>query len=134
MNPVLERLQQRYLEIAKRLSVQEPRGFLTEPQHDGSAHVEFAGAELRYLVTERGETPESRSTYDPDELLFWLVTDLTRSLAASYELAHRIPGEDSRRQLFSKHVELLTLINREWGALVKARYDKLVERHPWNDE
>ncbi len=131
---VLEQLQSRYLEIAKRLGVREPHRFFTEPQHDGSAHIEFAGTELRYIVTERGQVLESRSTYDPDELLFWLVEDLTWSSAASYEVSHRIPDEDSRRQLFSKHVELLKSVNREWAALVKARYDKLVERHPWNDE
>ena len=60
--------------------------FSEKPQHDGSPHIEYGGNEFLFIVTERGERYDEKRTTDPDEILFWLVSDLTWSMASDYEL------------------------------------------------
>ena len=100
-------LRRRYLLACDRLGV--PKGrfpYQTRPLHDGSPHVEVLDG-LYYVVTERGEELQRRSTHEADELLYWLLQGVTFSLACDFELRHRVPGQDFRRILFTKQLELL---------------------------
>ena len=39
---------------------------------------------------------------------------MTGEMAARYELAHRVEGEDFRRQVFAHQLELLAKLDPEW--------------------
>lgn len=124
-----------YYDIARRLNA--PRRyvrFATTPQHDGSPHIESNGNEFAYVITERGEEYERRQTTNGDDILYWLVRDLTRDMASEYELSHRISTADSRRMFFKKHVELLGIINRDWQARKESEYEAVLEQHPFHDK
>lgn len=128
----LASIRDRYDTIADRLSAPaRHRHFFTTPQHDGSCHVELVGSEFHYVVTERGTEYERWTTSDADELLFWLVSDLTREMAMEWELKNRIEGEDFRRQFFSKHVELMAQVNEAWGRRTRLNYEKILEEYPF---
>src|SRR5690242_11037095 len=91
----------RYYSIARQLGAPAVHvHFATRPQHDGRPHVERGGDNFCYIVTERGQERERRRTHDPEELLYWLVSDLTWAMASEYELSHRAPDQDFRRLLF----------------------------------
>jgi hypothetical protein len=81
--------------------------FQTMPGDDGSPHVEFFDEAFQYIVTERGSELERRSTSDIDEILYWLLSDLTFWMAVKWELANRVDGRDCRRLIFSRQTELL---------------------------
>jgi hypothetical protein len=104
------------------------------PQHDGSAHVELVGDLYNYVVTERGSEYERKSTRDEDELLYWLFADVTFSLASDFEVRHRISGQDSRRQLFSKQVELLGLLRPAWAEREQKEHERIIAEHPFQDD
>src|SRR5262245_37955035 len=70
--------------------------FRTTPSHDGSVHVEREGPIYCYVLTERGTEHERRRTRDGEEVLFWLMSDVTFDMAVKFELAHRHPKEDFR--------------------------------------
>ena len=132
---MIEQLRKQYHAIAEQLSAPPQYVKFTEtPQHDGSPHVEYEGNELLYVVTERGTRVEERRTTDPDELLFWLISGLTWQMASDFELSHRIESQDCRRQLFAKHLELLTAVKPEWARRKKQEYDKILVEHPYNDD
>ncbi|WP_145251952.1 Imm63 family immunity protein [Aeoliella mucimassa] len=80
-------------------------------------------------------TPElqRQTTADAEELLFWLVTDLTCAMATDWELRHRIEGEDFRRQQFRKHVELLSLVSEEWCQRQSQAYERILAEHSFRD-
>ncbi|REK20609.1 MAG: hypothetical protein DWQ41_24710 [Planctomycetota bacterium] len=127
-------LKSAYYEIAKRLNAPHRYvRFATTPQHDGSPHIESNGDELAYVITERGVEHERRQTKDDDDILYWLVCELTHKMASEYELSHRIPAADSRRVLFQKHTELLGSINRDWQARKESEYETVLEQHPFCD-
>ena len=108
--------------------------FDTSPTDNGEAHAEHRGSTVAYAITERGREVERRETADPDELLYWLVSDVARDAAQRYELRHRQPGVDSRRLYFQQLVELLSRLRPEWGEPTRQEYERVLERHPFSDE
>jgi hypothetical protein len=129
----LAEVKKRYYAIVRQLGASaEHVCFATTPRHDGSPHVECDGGELHYVVTERGQEHQRRVTRDPDEILSWLISDLTWEMASEWEVAHRSAGEDIRRQLFRRHVELLRSVNPDWAAARRAKYEELLnESYPF---
>jgi hypothetical protein len=103
------------------------------PQHDGSAHVEFDGAEYSYVVTERGSEFERRRTTDRDELLYWLISDAVFDAACEFEVRNRIEGRDFRRMLFSKKIEFMSAIRPEWATRQRAEIERVLEANSYND-
>ena len=131
----LATVKNRYYKIARILKAPSKHiRFATTPQHDGSPHVEHEGIELHYVVTERGSEFERRKTKDTNELLFWIVSDLTWAMASDWELANRIEAEDFRRQLFRKDVELMSLIDKEWADRKRTKYENLLScKYPFEN-
>ena len=132
MNAVsLRTIQRRYRKIAAALD--SDSSLPTTPQHDGSPHAEHQADTYFYVVTERGNEWERRTTNDPDELLSWFVRGLTGELAGTWELANRVPHRDSRRLRFQRHVELLRGIRPEWAEAQHADYEAVLAEHPFDD-
>ena len=131
MKQTLVTLKARYYEIGDILAA--PRKYLRfseSPQDNGHPHIEYEGTQLVYVVTERGRRFRERRTTDPEELLYWLVSDFTWEMASDYERKHRVETEDSRQQLFAKHLELLDSVNPGWAKRKRAEYEDLLHRHP----
>ena len=108
--------------------------FRESPSHDGSPHIEYEGSDLCYVVTERGTEHERRRTKNPDEILFWLLSDVTFEMACVFELKHRRQDEDFRRQLFAKHLDLLGALNPEWRAQKEQELRSILGKHPFQDK
>ena len=134
MRSILE-LQKELIDIGETL-VGRPRPnglFLMpdSPTHSGAPHVEIVNDKYHYVVTERGSEFERKIAKDEDELLYWFVSDSIFSIACSWELKHRKENEDSRRQLFSKQIELLNKINPEWAARKAKYHEQVLKKNPF---
>lgn len=101
--------------------------------HDGSPHIEVLDDVYSFVVCERGAEMERRTSKDLDDLLFWILENLTSNLAWNFELKHRRDSEDSRRQAFAKQTELLSLLSPEWGERQKAAQEEILMRYPFRD-
>ncbi|MEM7479056.1 MAG: Imm63 family immunity protein [Planctomycetota bacterium] len=125
----LDKIAKRYYEIAEALNAtKQSRQFRIAPSYDGSRHSEYDGLTFKLITSERGEFTDAQSTENPNELLFWLVRDLTAAMALEYELANRPNGfdGDTRRTWFAKHVELLRQIDNTWAERQQAEYNKIL--------
>ena len=130
----LESLRSRYHRIARRLAAPAIHvRFSVAPRHDGGPHVEREGDRYAWVVTERGSELERRTTADPEDLLYWMVSDLTRAMASDFEVAHREVGRDFRRLLFGKHLELLASVGPAWAERKRAEYERVLAEHPFVD-
>lgn len=69
---------------------------------------------MAWVVVERGEELERCSTYHRNELLCWTFPTVTFSMAADYEVAHRVNDEDSCRLLSSHQSALLRTLDPRW--------------------
>lgn len=131
----IENLQTRYFDMAGLLEA-PPKyvKFHQAVQHDGSPHVEIHSDEMAYIHTEKGLQREKKITSDPDELLYWLMSDLTFQMAVDYESENRRPGEDARRKVFKKNLELLGRLNPGWAKRKEDEYSTVLAENPFQDE
>ena len=103
-----------------------------EPWHEGRPHIEVDG-EYHLVTYENGIACERRSTEDLETLLYWIFEEVTFAMAAEYELRHRRTAEDSRRQLFSKQIELLGRLLPRWTLRKAAEQGDILKRYPYSD-
>lgn len=82
---------------------------------------------MAWVVIERGTELERKTTYSRDELLYWVFVMVTFSMAADHEVAHRVDGEDPRRLLFTRQLELLAELNPDWATRRMAELGPLLE-------
>jgi hypothetical protein len=99
----------------------------------GRAHIEVDARGYHYVVQERGEEFQRRTTQDVDVLLYWIFDVATFSLAMRHATKHRVPAKDDRRILFPKQAELLAQLKPHWGDWARAQHLEILERHPFDD-
>ena len=129
----LAAIEGRVRRLARKIEV--PRGYLPSfgrSLHDGTPHIEVADR-YDFVVCERGEEYERRGTADLDELLYWIFASVTFSMACDHEVRHRRSGEDSRRLLFARQVELLAGLSAAWAGREAAEHRRILEEHPFVD-
>ena len=102
---------------------------------------DFAQPEIRvdvkgyhYVIIERGTELKHQIVRDIDELFYLAFKDITFSMACDYELNNRIEGQDFRRILFSKQLELLNKINDRYYAFRRKEIDDILVKNPFNDK
>jgi len=100
----------------------------------GHPHIELDTRGFHFVVVERGAELERRTTQDPHELLYWVFEGVTFSMACKYELENRVKGQDSRRLLFRKQIELLGQLDDEWRRREEQDHEKTLCEHPFDDD
>jgi Immunity protein 63 len=88
---------------------------------------------LHYVIVERGQELDRRTTEKFDDLLYWIFANVTFSMACDYELKNRIEDKDCRRIMFDKQEELLGLLNNNWKQKEKAEHQSILNNHPFDD-
>ncbi|WP_311239214.1 MULTISPECIES: Imm63 family immunity protein [unclassified Xanthomonas] len=109
------------------------RNLFTIAQPDGAAHVEFHDGLYHYVIVERGTKFQHRTTSDPDEVLYWLTSNVVGEVASTYEVQNRNPLQDSRRIMFAKHEELMSALHAHWGERSRYEHEKILEQYPFDD-
>lgn len=99
----------------------------------GTPHIEIDKNGYNYVISERGSEHERKQTEDITTLLFWILKDIVFIMASDYELEHRNPNEDSRRQLFSKLIDLMDRLDPKFAQWEKRELEKILEENPFDD-
>ena len=103
--------------------------------HDaGRPHIEVGQALYHYVVMERGQELERRSTGNYDELLYWIFESVTHSLAFAYELRNRVEDQDCRHIAFPKQIELMKQIDAALSERLERSIADILRRAPYDDE
>ena len=133
---LMERIRNTFNKHLAVLETYHPHGWLRFKRTDcGRPHVEvYPNGELHYVITDAGETRNRKVTRDHDQLMYWLMRDVTMAAAHEQEIEGRVPGKDVRRQLFSKQLEMLDRMSSKWTAERQKEIDGILERFPYEDE
>ncbi|TFG24662.1 MAG: hypothetical protein EU533_01875 [Promethearchaeota archaeon] len=99
----------------------------------GTPHIEIDKNGYNYVICERGSEHERRQTEDITTLLYWILKDVVFIMASDYELEHRDPNEDSRRQLFAKIIDLMNRLDPKFAQWKKKELDNILEENPFDD-
>jgi len=140
MADALSHLQEQYELLLCKLSPHTPASVFhqkiqTRPTNNGDAHVEIVDGNLNYVVTERGAELHRRMADSSDELLYWLMDDVTASIAWKLRLPFffRLSRQDPRRHRFATHMKLLGKLRPEWADRKKEHYSAMLLRYPYRD-
>jgi hypothetical protein len=88
---------------------------------------------LHYVVIERGQELDRKTTNKLDDLLYWIFADVTFNMACDYELKNRIEDKDFRRIMFDKQEQLLGQLNDIWRQTENEEHIRILKTHPFDD-
>jgi len=88
---------------------------------------------LHYVVIERGQELDRKTTNKLDDLLYWIFADVTFNMACDYELKNRIEDKDFRRIMFDKQEQLLGQLNDIWKQTENEEHIRILKTHPFDD-
>lgn len=97
-------------------------------------HIEVEHGFYHFVIVERGVERDRRFSDNYDDLLYWIFSGVTHSLAFSYELHNRIEDQDCRRIAFPKQIELMRRIDPALAERLKADIAEILQRAPYDDE
>ena len=101
--------------------------------YDARPYIEIDARGYHYVISERGTETERLTTTSIDDLFYRVSRTLAFSAAVAYEGRHRVPGQDFRRVMFARQVELLNRVNPEWAARCASEHEETLRRHPFVD-
>ena len=134
MSITIEELQNEYNGLLQRARpIPHVYRFLTERSDDGTPHVEIIGDEYHFVSTERGLDLFRKSFGSKDEILYEMIALDTFWTGVDFEFKNRIESLDCRRMIFAKQLELLNLIDPEWGRRRAAEIEKTLVENPYSD-
>lgn len=96
-------------------------------------HIEVDNIGMHYVIIERGQELERRTTTNLNELLYWIFDSVTFSMSTEFELKNRDESKDCRRIMFAKQEELLGSINPEWKKIAERKHQAILIRNPFDD-
>jgi hypothetical protein len=85
------------------------------------------GGPYHWIVKERGQTLDHRTTDDVDDVLYWSFEATTASMASAWAARHPDEQHDFRVGMWAKQQELLMLLDPRW---VKRWRDRLISEVP----
>ena len=88
---------------------------------------------LHYVITERGQELDRKTTTNIDDLLYWIFADVTFTMANKFELKYRIEGQDNRRILFEKQEALLGILDDTWRQKEHEDHKQILKSYPFDD-
>jgi len=106
----------------------------SSPIGDATPNIEVDNSGLyHFVISERGTEYERKITSDLNDLMYWVFSGVTFSMACDYELKNRIKDKDSRRIMFAKQEELLGNLNKDWEERERKEHDSILIRNPFDD-
>lgn len=106
-------------------------GLPTRERPDEGHFVRGELGALEYVWTERGQESVERVA-TVEDLLWCCVRDTTFWQGVAYEFKHRKRGEDVRRQIFAKQIELCEGLG--FGDRARARVAEILAANPFDDQ
>ena len=135
MKMTLLEIKQKVDQLAARINA--PANYLptfSSPIGDATPNIEIDDLGLyHYVISERGNEYDRKMTSDLNDLLYWIFSSVTFSMATDYELKNRIEDQDFRRILFQKQQELLGTLNKEWEERERKEHEYILSNNPFDD-
>lgn len=86
-----------------------------------------------YRVLERDILYNDDITKSLSKITYWAIKGAISDAAAIYEAKNRILGQDFRRIMFSKELQYLNAIGKEYAEMAELEYDNILKVNPFRD-
>jgi hypothetical protein len=99
------------------------------PIGDGRPFVEINRRAMHYVLSERGKEYKRKTTFDDDQLLFWIFSKVTFIMASDH-VKSTASATDYRHKAFREQERLLSLISPDWSKRQSIDNLELLNRYP----
>ncbi len=110
-----------------------PTLWLLEPNGHFSHISKMRASAITTFQLSGGTELDRWTTPDPDELLHAVFRSVTFVMASEFELHHRIAEQDSRRRLFEKQIELISILSAGWARRLSMEKERLLKIFTFDD-
>lgn len=86
------------------------------------------------FVGDRGGLEIARIIENLDDIYYSICEHLSFTIARKYEVKNRVKGQDTRRLMFSKQLEILQKVNLKYYQRCKEEIEKILKENPYDDE
>ncbi len=145
-NSQLDSLQSLLEMYCEKGGLDRPSRLPTEPQHDGSVHIEIVMGKIDIVATERGYELSRLSGLTETEAIRELLFDLATANAQKLELEHRKLPENpritseglqddgySRWNWMAPAIKTMQQMSPELGEYALSDYTSVLKRYPLED-
>ncbi|QSE99208.1 Imm63 family immunity protein [Fulvivirga lutea] len=101
------------------------------PKGDGHPCVKIEGSKFYLVYEESGIEHERKLAKDLNELMYYVFDDITYLMASDYELKNRESGEDPRKKLLEKQLELMNKISIPFAERLRTRISNILRVSPY---
>jgi hypothetical protein len=99
----------------------------------GDPHIEVDACDYHYVEAERGHEFDRWTTQEFEVLLYAVFRSVTFQMACDYEVKHRVLGQNFRRILFQRQIELMSALSPEWAERLSNEKERTLELFPFDD-
>lgn len=82
---------------------------------------------------DRGKMEEEFTCTELEDILYKLYEDITTTMSIAYAKEHRKSGEDWRRLMFRKQLELLKNLGEEYHMRCQKAIKNILQENPYDD-
>lgn len=86
------------------------------------------------LYVEKGEIREKKIMLKKEDVLLYVIDIISFDIAMDYAEKNRKEGEDFRRELFRKEIEIYSLFGNEYERKKRNEIEKILKRNPYSDD
>ena len=130
----INKLYSKVASIAKEDGVYEPIGTYFSSIMSADGDYCFTGNdEYHFCSLERGIINKEKTTQNLEEITYWVLEPQVFWLAVQYERQHRMSNRDARRMIFSKELQYLNTIAREYGEIAELEFSNILRENPFQD-
>ncbi len=102
---------------------------------DGAGNFCFSDSQgYHFCEIERGVIRREILTQSLFEITFLALEDDVFWMSVNYEVKNRIPNQDSRRLMFSKRLQMYSVVGPEYAAKAAREIQETLEKAPFQDE
>lgn len=130
----INRLYEKLAPIAKKDAVYAPITTYFSSIISGDGDYCFSTDDgYHFCSVERGIIHEEKTTQNLTEITYWVLEAQIFEMAAQYERQHRINHQDVRRTIFSKELQYLNFLGREYGKIAELEFNHILSANPFQD-
>jgi hypothetical protein len=104
-----------------------------ETPHDGIGIFCFVEDNKYYIRKIEGKRCFEKISTDINEIAYHAMYDNIFTMSVSYEAKNRVLGQDSRRIIFSKRIELFSMISPILSNMIRHKIEETLKIYPYDD-
>ncbi|HLP19474.1 MAG TPA: Imm63 family immunity protein [Chitinophagales bacterium] len=105
---------------------------INSSNYDAKPFIEIDRYGYNYVCCERNQEIFRKLPIDTEQLLYEVFRDISFRLAIGWESKNRLQGEDFRRQLFAKRIELMGKINPVFAEKMQEEINQILLHYPYS--